>query len=48
MEAGWAFLGQFDLGGGLDQSGLVDDHQGGLGTLKLSGAVINVGLVLSF
>ncbi|MFH2006039.1 MAG: hypothetical protein ABI333_05580, partial [bacterium] len=46
FEMGWVHLGHFDLDGGTNTDGLVDDHQGGLGRLSLSGLTINAGLVL--
>lgn len=48
FEAGWVQLGQFDLDGGIDTSGLVDDYRTGLGRLTLQGVTVNAGLVLAF
>jgi opacity protein-like surface antigen len=48
FEAGWVHLGRFDLSGGKDSEGLLDDHRAGLGRLTLEGVTVNAGLVLVF
>ncbi len=48
FEAGWVYLGQFNLDGGLDTTELVDDYRTALGKLTLRGVTINAGLLLSF
>jgi len=48
FEAGWVHLGRFDLDGGKNSSGLVDDYRAGLGRLTLRGVTVNAGLVLAF
>ncbi len=48
VEAGYADLGEFHLGVGLSQEGLVDEYSSALGTLRMRGAAVNAGLVLSF
>ena len=48
FEAGWVHLGQFNLEGGKNTSGLVDDYRAGLGRLTLTGVTVNAGLVLAF
>lgn len=48
VEGGYVDLGKLSVAGGLSQDGLVDEYRAALGSLRLRGAALNVGLVLSF
>ena len=48
VEAGYTYLGRFEYGGTSDDSTLVTHSNSSLGTLRLDGATMRVGFLISF